>query len=291
MTGTVRANFEDVVMVSVIGEIVSPRHAVEGYTITNRGEPIVVTRSGGITYNVRVGDRAIGWASDHTEPGVSMRNKDEGESAALATLACIGNEAHVVTGEGKGSVGTVAGKHGGNQVLVDFTREVMETLTIGDKVQVRAYGRGLRLLDAPEVKLHSVSVQLLKAMALEIKEGVVTVPVAGIVPPELMGAGVGGSAERSDYDIQTADRAVLEEHGLAGLRLGDIVAIRDHDDSFGHGYRKGAWTIASVAHADSVMAGHGPGVNVLMTSATGKIRARVEERGRVNVADLLGLRK
>jgi hypothetical protein len=289
---TVRANYEDVVMLSVIGEIVSPRHAVEGYTISNTGRPVVVTRSGGITYNVRVGDRAIGWASDHTEPGVSIRNRDEGESAALATLSCIGNDAFVVAGEGKGAKGTIAGKHGGNQVLVDFTREVMEKLTIGDKVQVRAYGRGLRLLDAPEVKLHSVSVQLLQAWPLEIADGVVTVPVAGIVPPELMGAGIGGSAERSDYDIQTADRAVLEEHGLVGLRLGDIVAIRDHDDSFGHGYRRGAWTIASVAHADSLMMGHGPGVNVLLTSPTGKITPRLEAgSGKVNVADLLGLRR
>ena len=114
-------------MLSVIGEIVSPRHAVEGYTISHRGQPVVVTRSGGITYNVRVGDRAIGWASDHTEPGVSIRNRDEGESAALAVLSCVGNDAFVVTGEGKGSRGTVTGKHGGNQLLVDFTREVMET--------------------------------------------------------------------------------------------------------------------------------------------------------------------
>lgn len=113
---TVRANYEDVVMLSVIGEIVSPRHAVEGFTITNTGQPIVVTRSGGITYNVRTGDRAIGWASDHTEPGVSIRNRDDGESAALATLACIGNDAFVATGEGKGSKVTVAGKHGGNRL-------------------------------------------------------------------------------------------------------------------------------------------------------------------------------
>ena len=139
---TVRANFEDVVMISVVGEVVSPRHAVEGYTISHRGQPVVVTRSGGITYNVRVGDRAIGWASDHTEPGVSIRNRDEGESAALAVLSCVGDDAFVVTGEARGARGTVTGKHGGNQLLVDFTREVMEQLTIGDRIQVRAYGRG-----------------------------------------------------------------------------------------------------------------------------------------------------
>jgi hypothetical protein len=104
-----------------------------------------------------------------------------------------------------------------------------------------------------------------------------------------MGAGMGGSSERSDYDIQTADRAALEQHGLSKLRLGDIVAIRDHDDSFGHGYRRGAWTIGSIAHADSIMAGHGPGVNVLMTSAAGRLRPHLDPP-HANIADLLNLR-
>ena len=53
-------------------------------SLTSNGAINIVTRSGGITYNVRVGDRAIGWASDHTEPGVSVRNRDAEESAAGA---------------------------------------------------------------------------------------------------------------------------------------------------------------------------------------------------------------
>src|SRR5206468_6247156 len=131
---------------------------------------------------------------------------------------------------------------------------IMDKLAIGDKIQVRAYGRGLQLLDAPQVKLMNTSVQLLKVLPLEIADGVVSVPVAAIVPPELMGAGIGGSSERSDYDIQTADRAALASAGLEKLRLGDIVAIRDHDHSFGYGYRQGAWSIGVIAHADSIMA-------------------------------------
>jgi hypothetical protein len=276
-------------MVSVIGEITSARPAVGGYNLSNTGAAMVLTRSGGITYNVRVGDRAIGWASDHTEPGVTIRNRNEEESAALAILACIGNDAHVVSGDAKGAKGTVTGKHGGNHLMVDFATNVLEQLVIGDKVQVRAYGRGLRLLDAPDVKLHSMSVQLLEALPLEIADGTVSVPVAGIVPPELMGAGVGGSAERSDYDIQTADREALARHGLGGLRLGDLVAIRDHDNSFGYGYRGGAWSIGCIAHADSVMAGHGPGVTALMSSATGRIRPQLDA-AHANIADLLKLR-
>jgi hypothetical protein len=285
----VRANVEDIVKLSVIGEIASPRAADSPYTISRDGEPAVLTRSGGITYNVRVGDRAIGWAADHTEPGVTVRNRDAEEHAALTALACVGNEARVVSGDGKGAVGTVTGKHGGGHLLVDFAPDVLEQLVIGDRIQVRAYGRGLKLLDAPEVKLLNTSVQLLEVLPLEIADGVVSVAVAAIVPPELMGAGIGGSSERSDYDIQTADREVLARHGLEHLRLGDLVAIRDHDNAFGHGYRKGAWTIGCVAHADSVMAGHGPGVNTLLTSRSGKIRPYVAQGG-TNIAELLGLR-
>jgi hypothetical protein len=285
----VRSNVEDLVMISVIGEIASPRTNETAYTISRDGEPLLLTRSGGITYNVRVGDRAIGWVADHTEPGVTIRNRDAQEHAALTALACIGNAAQVVSGDGKGAWGTVTGKHGGGHLLLDFPPSVVETLAIGDRIQVRAYGRGLTLPDAPQVKVLNMSVQLFEVLPLEIESGVVAVPVAGIVPPELMGAGIGGSSERSDYDIQTADRDVLAEHGLEHLRLGDLVAIRDHDNSFGHGYRKGAWTIASVAHADSIMAGHGPGVNTLLASRTGAIRPRLTRTG-ANIADLLKLR-
>jgi len=284
-----RVNYEDVVMISVIGEITSPRHTIDAYTVTHTGEPVVLTRSGGITYNVRVGDRAIGWASDHTEPGVTIRNNNADESAALATFACIGNDAYVVSGEARKSRGTVTGKHGGNNIMIDFPPEVLEQLTIGDKIQVRAYGRGLRLLDAPDVTLHSISVQLLQALPLEVADGIVSLPVAAIVPPELMGAGVGGSSERSDYDIQTNDRETLAQHGLNDLRLGDIVAIRDHDSTFGHGYRKGAWAIGSISHADSIMAGHGPGVTMLLTSAKGRIRPYLAPQ-EANLASLLKLR-
>lgn len=285
----VRANFEDIVMISVIGEITSPRSDASPYSIAHDGQALVLTRSGGITYNVRVGDRALGWAADHTEPGVTIRNKDAQESGALTLLSCIGNDAYVVSGEAKGAKGTVTGKHGGAHLILDFAPDVMEQLVIGDKIQVRAYGWGLRLLDAPQVKLMSMSVQLLQALPLEVSDGVVSVPVAAIVPPELMGAGIGGSSQRSDYDIQTADPEALAQHGLANLRLGDLVALRDQDNSFGHGYRQGAWAIASISHADSVMAGHGPGVTTLMASATGHIRAYLAPR-EANLAALLKLR-
>lgn len=286
----VLANVEDIVMISVIGEITAPRRAPAVYSVSYAGEPQVLPGTGGIVYNVRVGDRATGWASDHMEPCVTIKNKDEQENGGLNVLACIGNDAFVVSGEAKGAKGTVTGKHGGAEhVMVDFAEDVLEKLTIGDKIQVRAYGRGLRLLDAPQVKLLNMSVQLLEVLPLEVEDGTVSVPVAGIVPPELMGSGVGHSPERGDYDIQTHDKEVLAQHGLENLRLGDLVAIRDQDHSFGRGYRKGAWAIASISHSDSFIAGHGPGITTLMSSATGHIRPHVAPQ-QANIADLLKLR-
>jgi hypothetical protein len=181
--GTVRANFEDVVMISVVGQITAPGRGASPYTVSYAGEPQVLPGTGGIVYNVRVGDRAIGWASDHMEPGVTIKNKDAQENGGLNVLACIGNDAYVVAGEARGARGTVTGKHGGAEhVMVDFTPDVLERLVIGDRIQVRAYGRGLRLTDAPEVKLLNMSVQLLRVLPLDVRDGVVEIPVAGIVP-------------------------------------------------------------------------------------------------------------
>ena len=288
---SLRANYDDIVKLSVIGEITSPRRAFSPYLVTHDGRAVTVPGSGGITYNVRVGDRAIGWACDHVEPGVTIRNKDADENNALATLGCIGNEAHVVSGEGKGSIGTVTGKHGGAEhMMVDFAPDILDKLTIGDRIQVRAYGRGLTLLDAPDVKLLNMSVQLLKALPGEVSDaGILEIPVAGIVPPELMGSGVGSSPERGDYDIQTHDRDALEAHGLAHLRLGDLVAVRDQDHSYGRGYRHGGMVVGVIAHTDCMVAGHGPGLTTLMSSRSGHLRPVVDP-SRANIATILGLR-
>ena len=72
----------------------------------------MLTTSGGITYNVRVGDRAIGWAADHTEPGVTVRNKDPQEHVALTAMACIAHADSVAAGHGPGVNTVLAGASG-----------------------------------------------------------------------------------------------------------------------------------------------------------------------------------
>ncbi len=69
------------------------------------------------------------------------------------------------------------------------------------------------------------------------------VPVAAEVPAVLVGAGSGLLNESGALSIQTDHTDTLREHGLDRLRLGDVVAIRDYDSRWGHGYRRGSVAI------------------------------------------------
>ncbi len=288
-----RTNEKKLVKLSVMGEITHPTFLRTKYNIGANGALKVLPGVGGISYNCRVGDSAVEFAADHVEPGVTIkRHASSSENDALNTFACVGNMARVVSGEAKGKTGTVTGKHGGvEHIHVDFPEDVKATMTIGDRIQITAYGCGLELVDYPEIKMMNCSPELLKAM--KIKEpggGRLEVGVAAIIPAVLMGAGLGSvSCNSGDCDIQMFDTETVEEHGLAGLRLGDIVAINGADHSYGRIFRKKAVTVGIVVHTGSIAAGHGPGMTTLMTSSNGDIDARLDQKA--NLADILGLRK
>lgn len=292
----IKTNRDKIVKISVIGEVVSPIVGDGVYKITADGEPVVLPGVGGITYNLRVGDVATGWMADHVEPGVSIENRvtdrryPNGQSRALNVLSCIGNEAKVVEGDAKGDKGVVVGKHGGiEHVMVDFQPETMEKLVIEDKVMIKAYGVGLRLLDLPEVKLFNVSPEFLEAVDPTIKDGKLEVPVTHTIPAAIMGSGLGRSHVASgDYDITMFCEATCEEYGLGDLRFGDLVAIEDADHSYGRIYRKGALSVGIVTHSDCVVAGHGPGVTTLFTSKTGAIKPLLNPGA--NIAKFMKLR-
>jgi hypothetical protein len=219
----------------------------------------------GICYSARVGDPAFGWEADHLEPGVSIRNKLDGPEHALHYLACIGNRAIVTSGLAAGAAGTVTGEHA--HIMVDFEPEVLDRLAIGDQIQIRAYGTGLALLDHPEVRLHKCSPRLLDALHLATSpDGTLAVPVVAEIPSHLMGSGAELMADYVDQDFMTNDRAEIERLGLHSLRLGDIVAVRDQDHTWGRGFYAGAVTIGLIIHGDSAWTGHGPGVLDLLTS-------------------------
>jgi hypothetical protein len=292
----IRTNIDKLVRLSVMGEAVSPIVSRAAYKVTADGRPVVLPGVGGITYNVRVGDLASGWEADHVEPGVSIENKEEdkrfpeGPNAALNILACVGNEAIVAIGDAKGAKGTVTGKHGGiEHVLADFQPEAMERLMLQDKILIKAYGVGFRLLDLPEVKVMNTDPIFFEAMDPKIVDEKLEVPVTHKVPASVMGSGLGASQVYSgDYDITLFDEATKKKHGLDDIRLGDLVAIMDADHSYGRIYKQGAVSVGIVVHSDCVIAGHGPGVTTLLTSTTGAIATRIESKA--NIANLLKLR-
>jgi hypothetical protein len=291
-----RTNVDKLVKISVVGEVASPVYARGIYRISAQGNPVVLPGVGGITYNVRVGDLACGWEADHVEPGVSIENKENdtrfgrGANTAFNVLSCVGNEAVVVTEDAKGAKGVVTGKHGGiEHVLVDFQPETLEKLMLGDKVLVKAFGVGLKLLDFPDIKVMNMDPRFLDALDPKPSGKNLVVSVTHVIPAAIMGSGLGADQTYSgDYDIQLFDENARKEFGLDDLRLGDVVAIKDADHSYGRIYKQGAMSVGIVVHTNCVSSGHGPGVTTLFTSSTGKIIPRIDVKA--NIASILGLR-
>jgi len=281
-----RLNLERLVKLSVWGDISSPT-IVSPYRVNSSGKGLVLPTLGGITYNIRVGDPALGWAGDHVEPGVSLRNKDRDESNALNILSCIGYRARVISGDAKGEIGIVTGKHGGiEHVLIAFPERVLERLNIGDKIQIESYGQGMEILNFPEIKVMNISPDLFSLLNIKEDNNGLKIGVRKVIPAELMGSGIGSASSFSgDYDIMTQDRETLRELGLEDLKLGDIVGIKDMDDRYGRTYKKGARSVGVVIHCDCVQSGHGPGVTVVLSSSDNSLE--FFEDGKANIAHIL----
>ncbi len=283
-------NRANLVEMHVQGEIAPASVPASLYDVGADGRPRVLPSVGGICLNVRVGDNAFRPVGDHIEPAVSIRAKDDRANVGFCVLACVGNTATVLSGEAKGKTGVVTGKHGGiEHVMVDFDEAVMATMTIGDKIGIRAVGVGLELTDTPDVAVFNCDPAFLDRLEISLRDGVLHVPVAKIVPAKIMGSGLGrATVTRGDYDIQTFDEPTVAEFGLDELRFGDIVAITDADHRFGRIYRTGAVSIGIVAHGRSFIAGHGPGVTSLLTSPAGGIVPHLDPAA--NIATRLALR-
>lgn len=284
----IKTNEKALVMLALQGRIAHPDEFLP-YEVGHDGKPRALPGTGSITYNVKVGDPAFGWKSDHTEPGVStVCTSDEKPFVkGYNFLACSGNEVRVVTGDVKGAKGTVIGTHGGvEHVMIDFPDKVLKKLTLDDKFLIKSIGQGLELTDFPEILCYNLSPTLLKKMNLRPGRGVLNVGITHVIPAKIMGSGIGSLAcTRGDYDITTQDPNAIKEFQLGTLRLGDIIAIQDSDNSYGRCYKKGAVSICVVVHCNSFAAGHGPGVMTLMTCAKPKIKAFIDKHA--NIAKLL----
>ena len=276
-----KTNARHIVSVSVQGVIAPPRMPplpAMPYSLAADGTPFLMPAYGSIVYNVSVGDSAYGWLADCVHPSVSVKLNEATGNRGLNVLSCVGNEAIVMTGNAQRARGVVTGKTGrfSEQVIIHFEPEVREELAIGDKIVIRAKGVGLAFDDHPDIMLKGCSPELVEALEVTTNsDGRLSAPVVAKVPPHLLGAGAGLTSEGGSIHIQTADRQALAEAGLDQLRLGDVVALRDYDSSWNHGYLRGAVGIGVIAQGDSPRAGYGPGITLIMTSAGGHIEPMI----------------
>ena len=272
----VQTNEDKLVVVSVAGAVVHPSFPglpAEPYRLAADGTPFLLPTYGGIVYNVSVGDSAFGWMADCVQPGVSIHYGSELGNRGLNVFACVGNDAVMMTGEGKGTRGVVTGKSGrfSEHVIVHFPKEARSRFAVGDRVVIRAQGVGMAVEGFSGMRLKSLSPKLFRALAPEVTEDKLRIPVVARVPAHLLGAGAGLTSEGGSLHMQTTDKEAVAAAGLGNLRLGDIVALEDYDSRYQHGYLRGAIGIAVVGQTDGPRAGYGPGMTLLMTDANGAI--------------------
>ncbi len=263
-----------------------------GYSTTYDGKPKLSIGMASINYTVSLGDATYGWASaDHVEPDVTIqgRDRERASECAIAILACIGNEAKVISGEAKGAKGMYIGRHAGSDDLTWFPKTVLENLALDDKIQVKAEGVGLKIEGFEDVRVNKLSPELLEKMGIKIEGNQLVVPVVMEIPGYIMGSGIGGPfIEYIDYDIQTTCPEIVEEYDLKKIKLGDLVAINGHYDYYGRGRYEGAVTIGVCIHGWSDFSGHGPGLNPVLSALPGRIKTKIDPHA--NVAYYLGIR-
>jgi hypothetical protein len=262
----VASNASRLVTQVLTGEVWPPLADRHAYRVGPDGQPFVLPGMGGVTLGVHCGDPATGYASDHLEPGASIRHRSAGANMALQFLTCVGNEVKVDSGPAAGAVGHVIGQHA--YVLVDFPAAAMASITTGDRVAVTAAGQGLALTEHQSITVKNCSPGLLASMpGGTTADGRLEIHVAAVVPAEAVGAGAGMVSEYANTDLMGAYAGLGEDLslGLEGLRIGDIVALEDSDHRYGRGYRPGFLTIGVISTGQCLLFGHGPGPSTLMS--------------------------
>jgi hypothetical protein len=263
---TVRTNRDRLVTQILAGEVwpaLADRH---GYRVDADGTPFLLPGMGGVTLGTHCGDPATGYASDHLEPGLSVRAADPGANMALQFLSCVGNEVTVRSGPASGACGRVIGQHA--YVLVDLPEEQLAQVSSGDRVTVAATGQGLRLLDHPDIVAKNLDPALLDALPVRTRpDGRLEVAVAARVPAAAVGAGAGMVSEYANTDLMGAYAGQGDDLslGLESLSIGDLVVLDDQDHRFGRGYRPGYLAIGVISTGHCRLFGHGPGPSTILS--------------------------
>jgi hypothetical protein len=283
----IKTNRDKVLITAVQGRVADPQPS-RGYAITWEGKPKMAIGTGGINYNLKMGDPIFGWAGgDRATVGVAAEPLGEGRyGASWLTHTSIGNEVRVLGGEARGKKGVIVGKFGG-YVLVHFADDILEKLAIGDTLQVKASGLGLEIDGFPDVFVHSLAPDLLEKMEIRVVDGRLEVPVVKEIPGEIVGQGSGAGSLFGNWHIQTCFPPDIEKYRLKELRYGDLVLLKDIQTDYGKGYYKGGATVGVVCGGPSDISGMGIAVTPILSTRQAKLAGRIEAEA--NIAKYLGI--
>ena len=276
---SLKSNVESLIQMAVAGYVSQPSFKNPGYIPNNDGKSVIYPGMFGVVNNVKVGDKAFGWAGDHIEPGVSIDSEHINEHFALHYMVCTGNKAIVRSGEAKGSIGIVTGEHARN--LVHFEQKTLDKICVGDQIDIITHGRGLKLLDFPDIELKKIDPNLLKSMNLKIVDKKLIVDVAMELPIRIMGSGAELNSEYVDQDLMSGDRSLMKKLKIDQMRLGDLIIINHADHRWGRSFKKDYISIAICIHGDSVMTGHGPGIMTIMTGKRKNLGWKINKKANI----------
>ena len=286
MIPNLKTNEKKLIKMSIGGYVTQPSFKNPGYIPDNDGNSVILPGMYGVVNNVKVGDKAFGWNGDHIEPGVSIDSENINEHFALHYLVCTGNKAIVRSGEAKGKTGIVTGEHARN--LIHFEQNILEKICVGDQIDIITHGRGLKLLDFPEIEIKKIDPNLLKSMNFKVENKKLIVDVAIELPIKIMGSGAELNSEYVDQDLMSGDRSLMKKLKIDQMKLGDLIVINHADHRWGRSYKKDHVSIALCIHGDSVMTGHGPGIMTIMTSTKKNLGWRINKKA--NLKNILKIK-
>lgn len=286
MIPNLKTNEKKLIKMSIGGYVTQPSFKNPGYIPDNDGNSVILPGMYGVVNNVKVGDKAFGWNGDHIEPGVSIDSENINEHFALHYLVCTGNKAIVRSGEAKGKTGIVTGEHARN--LIHFEQNILEKICVGDQIDIITHGRGLRLLDFPEIEIKKIDPNLLKSMNFKVENKKLIVDVAIELPIKIMGSGAELNSEYVDQDLMSGDRSLMKKLKIDQMKLGDLIVINHADHRWGRSYKKDHVSIALCIHGDSVMTGHGPGIMTIMTGTKKNLGWRINKKA--NLKNILKIK-
>jgi hypothetical protein len=278
------------VAMNLAGAVEHPGMDSNPYLVDTDGRPYVPIGDGGVVLGVELGDSVFAFDAEHASPAVSIVHPDQPARHALTAYACLGNRVTVRGGEAAGGRGVVLGKSGEmGRVLAWFAPDVRERLVPGDPVAVRGFGQGAQLppVVAAGGQVLNVDPAVLSRLPVEVGDSVLDVGVRGAVGSALIGNGIGRPAHQWSLDVQL-DAAAAGALGLAGLVLGDLLAVRNLDVRHNAGYRRGWTTVGVVVTTTSPRPGHGVGLMPILCVPERHVSVRMQPDTHAGVtADLL----